>query len=946
MMDSLRRLFNLREGEGLKASLMFTYGLLIISVVMMLKSVRLSLFVTQSGAAKLPYVYVLVACVAALVAWFYAKHAKRFKLNFLISATFGFAILFLLAFWFSLNLGLQSAWLPYVLYVWVAIFSVLSGNQFWLLTNDIYDAREAKRLFGFIGAGAISGGILGGLLVNFLATRVGTTNLIFFCILFILLCQIIVSSLWKKSAHYLIRKKRRPGVEKSQAASSDNPLKLLASSKHLSYYAGIITLGVIVGNLADYQFGVIAERSFLEVDRLTAFFGLMSFLLSIISLGIQLFVTSRVLKSLGVVATLFFLPAGLLIGAVAVLFAPVLGSAILIRISDGSFKHSTNRSGLELLALPIPPDIKTRARAFIDIFLKNFARGLAGFGLIALTVGLKFSLPLISVVMIVFIGLWIFLIFKTKREYINAFRQAIEKRTIDLDEQALNLEDAAVFENFLKTLEGKNERKILYVLNLLEDVENKELIPHLQRLIEHPSPEIRALVLRMSQKFPELDLSQKAQDLIGDQNQKLQSEAVCYLYKTREDRISFLKSYLQHEDCRVRVAAIICAAGEWRESKDFREEIDMRWHLTAMLEGVENTVGGVEEQRFIKINTANAIGKAQDAELSQYLLRLVEDNSTEVMQAAIANIGSAPSTEFLPVLINHLNTKHIRKTVRDSLAEYGEEIIDTLAVYLRDAQEDRGRRIAILKVLALIGSQKSVHLLWQTMETGDRFYRYESIRALNKLRARFPTLRFDPHTIRQHIDNEIDLYKTILRSWLQQKQVLSQNTSKSPEAERDRQRHKAQALLASALEEKLENCLERIFRLLGLKYPPRDMLNTYLGLTSDKTTLRANAIEFLDNLLETSLKKTLIPIVESLRPDVLKRTSRLLKTRTPSEEESVELILAGDDHWLKACTIYLLALDHNRHFETTVRSLQETGIPLVRETAILYLKRLEEQDQH
>jgi hypothetical protein len=56
--------------------------------------------------------------------------------------------------------------------------------------------------------------------------------------------------------------------------------------------------------------------------------------------------------------------------------------------------------------------------------------------------------------------------------------------------------------------------------------------------------------------------------------------------------------------------------------------------------------------------------------------------------------------------------------------------------------------------------------------------------------------------------------------------------------------------------------------------------------------------------------------------------------------------LAGDDHWLKACTIYLLALDHNRHFETTVRSLQETGIPLVRETAILYLKRLEEQDQH
>lgn len=945
MTESLRRLFNIREGEGLKASLMFAYGLLIISVVMMLKSVRLSLFVTQSGAAKLPYVYILVALVAALVARSYSKHSIKFKLNILIYTTIGFSIVFLLAFWFALSMGLRSIWLPYVLYIWVAIFSVLTGNQFWLLANDIYDAREAKRLFGFIGAGAISGGILGGLLVNFLATRVGTINLIFFCILFLLFCLIIVIWVWKKSAHFLFRKKRRTGVEKSPASSTDNPLKLLTSSKHITYFAAIITLGVIVGNLADYQFGMIAEQSIADVDRLTAFFGLMSFLLSFLSLGIQLFITSRVLKSLGVIATLFFLPAGLLLGAVAILFSPTLWSAILIRISDGSFKHSTNRSGLELLALPIPPDIKTRARAIIDVFLKNFARGLAGLALIGLTAGLHFSLPLISLIVIVLIGVWFFLIIKAKREYVNAFRRAIEKRTIDLDEQALNLEDAAVFESFLKILEGKSERKILYVLNLLEDVENKGLIPHLENLISHPSPEIRVQVLRMSRKYPELVLTQQAQDLVRDRNLKLQSEAVCYLYNTSEDKIATLKTYLQHEDHRVKVAAMTCAASEWRESRDIREEIDMRQHLSAMLEGAENASEDEEEQRFIKINTANAIGRTQDSELSRYLHSLVEDNSIEVMRAAIANIGSAPSAEFLPVLINHLNTKHIRKTVRESLAEFGEDVIDTLAVTLQDAQEERGRRIAVLKVLALIGSQKSVHLLWETMATGDRHYRYESIRALNKLRARFPTLRFDPHTIRKHIDYELGLYETMLRSWLQQTQGLNQGPNGSRREESIPMRRKAQLLLAGALEEKLENCLERIFRLLGLKYPPRDMLNAYLGLTSDKAALRANAIEFLDNLLDTSLKKTLIPIVECLRPDILRKTSRLLEAGIPSEEESVELLLSGDDHWLKACTIYLLALDHNRLFESVILPLRESGVPLVRETAILYAQRLKQQNE-
>ena len=775
MMNILRRLFNLHEGEGLKASLMFIYGLLLISVVMMLKSVRLSLFVTESGASKLPFVYVLVALASAFVAWFYSKHSKRFKLNQIIYATFGFSILFLFVFWFLLRIEYQAGWIPYVLYIWVAMFSVLTGNQFWLLANDIYDAREAKRLFGFIGAGAISGGILGGLLVNFLAIRVGTANLIFFCIGFLLLCLLIVYWIWEKSTHSLVKKKPRSGIRVIQTSSSDNPLKLLTSSKHLVYLSCIISLGVIVGNMADYQFGVIAERTFTDADRLTAFFGLMSFLLSILSLGIQLFLTSRVLKSLGVIATLFFLPAGLFIGAVAIFINPALWSAILIRISDGSFKHSTNRSGLELLALPIPPDIKTRARAIIDVFLKNFARGIAGIGLIGLTMGLKLSLPILSLIMIVLIVLWVSLIIKARREYVAAFRQAIEKRTINLDEQALNLEDAAVFESFLQTLEGNNERQILYVLHLLEDVENKDLIPHLKRLISHPSPEIRTLVLRMGQKYQELDLKADAQDLLEDQDLKLQCEAVCYLYNKSEDKISTLKHYLEDENSRIKIAALICAASEWRENKDIRQEIDMRQHLSNMLESAEHRIVDEDQKSFIKIQTAHAIGKTQDPDLTKYLYTLVEDNSTEVMKAAISNIGQAPTPEFLPVLINHLNTKHIRKTVRESLAEYGEDVIENMEEYLQEEFEDRRKQVAILKVLSLIGSQKSVNLLWKVMKNEDRHTRFEAIRALSKLRIRFPSLRFDQQIIRTHIDNEIELYKKILRSWLQQRQYLNRD---------------------------------------------------------------------------------------------------------------------------------------------------------------------------
>ena len=65
--------------------------------------------------------------------------------------------------------------------------------------------------------------------------------------------------------------------------------------------------------------------------------------------------------------SLLILPSGIFVGAIAILFSPHLWSAILIRIADGSLKQSINKSGIELLALPIPTHIKNQAKTFIDV---------------------------------------------------------------------------------------------------------------------------------------------------------------------------------------------------------------------------------------------------------------------------------------------------------------------------------------------------------------------------------------------------------------------------------------------------------------------------------------------------------------------------------------------------------------------------------------------------
>jgi ATP/ADP translocase len=38
---------------------------------------------------------------------------------------------------------------------------ILSSAMFWTLANDVYDPRQARRIFGFIGGGASLGGAMG-----------------------------------------------------------------------------------------------------------------------------------------------------------------------------------------------------------------------------------------------------------------------------------------------------------------------------------------------------------------------------------------------------------------------------------------------------------------------------------------------------------------------------------------------------------------------------------------------------------------------------------------------------------------------------------------------------------------------------------------------------------------------------------------------------------------
>ena len=173
-MHRLRRFFDIRPGEGLPVLLTFLYIAVVVASFLLAKPIRNGLFLRQYGAYALVYVYAAVPLVAvALRAGSTrgcrgaVRPAAGHRRDAALLQPQRPAVLV------RVPVPCRSALLPAVFYVWVNCFGVIAPVQAWSFANSLFDTRQAKRLFGLIGAGASLGAIAGGLLARLLVGPVG-----------------------------------------------------------------------------------------------------------------------------------------------------------------------------------------------------------------------------------------------------------------------------------------------------------------------------------------------------------------------------------------------------------------------------------------------------------------------------------------------------------------------------------------------------------------------------------------------------------------------------------------------------------------------------------------------------------------------------------------------------------------------------------------------------
>lgn len=910
MASFLATALRVRPGEGRQVGLMFFYLMSIVSAFIIGRTVRDTLFLHRVSIDRLPFMYMIVAVAVSIAAYGYSHIADKYRRDRLIEAFLtGFAAL-LGAIWAVMALGIAGSWIYPVLYVAVEIVGALSIMQFWTFANDIFSAREAKRLFGVIGAGGVLSNIVCGFTVGSVAPLIGAQNLVLVCAVLYFVGIFLVRRIGVRARADLERAVHRPKKSKLSVRSESGRV---FHSKHLKIIAAIVAVTFLTVSVVDFQFKVIAKQTYSGEGELAAFFGYFYGFTGIIASFVQFFVTGRLLEKSGIVVALCILPATILTGAFALLmpFVAAIAAAAIAKGAEVVFRYTVNDATMNLLYVPVPSQQRGRAKAFIDGILKPFAIGASGLvmfalGRIATPDRLAHDLAWFDILMLV---MWIGLVVGIRKEYVKSLIDTLRSRRLDLDTPWSPRIDDGTRKALRSRLRSRDEAQILHALELLPSLD-VDFGDDLEALLDHDSREVRIRALDLLGASGRLERVHAVERLMKDGEPAIRAAAIsAFCAIGRERAIRAASPFLSDPDAGVRAAAVTALI----------KHGGLDGILTAA-ESLKHFIASADPSE--RLQAARVLGEIRVQSFFQPVLELLQDEDRHVRLAAVEAAGEMKSRELVPTLVYKLADPTCSQAAVRALVAYGGGIERTLFKVLANRKEDIAVRRAVPRVLGRIGGPEALQRLLQSLETPDHQFRMNVAWAAARVREKHLGTPLPEALVDQAFEREVrGAYQALAT-------LLDLNLPDDH-------------LLAEALMLRYRRHLSVAFRLLEIRYPPRTIQLVYSNLDSDTKSVRANALEVVDNVLSREESKILLPLLEDhTHQEKVGAGVEMFELVRKAHEAWLDDLVEGPEPWLTTCTIHHIGQERLHHLCDRITPQLGSSDAIVRETALVTLDRL------
>ena len=327
----------------------------------------------------------------------YARLAAKWTRHDLIIRVGGAFAVLLVAFWMSqpgMLFGNQPLF-GIMFYLFVGIFSVTLVAQFWAFCADVYGSERGARLFPIIAIGAALGSTLGSWIGKKLVNlpTVEAFDLILFALVPLGLGLLLASWTDRRGTYGNPSTWTTKRWEQPAAPADLGPFRLIMRHNYLKATAVmILVFSWVVTSGDNILFGIVQESlaedlAPLYLDPLafdlalkeatTAFYGDMYFWINLITLLLQAFVVSRILRFGGMQALLYATPFISLAAYASMVFVPILGLIKVLKVAENSSTLSIHNTARQMLWLPTSKEMLYQAKPTIDTLFVRLGDGLA-----------------------------------------------------------------------------------------------------------------------------------------------------------------------------------------------------------------------------------------------------------------------------------------------------------------------------------------------------------------------------------------------------------------------------------------------------------------------------------------------------------------------------------------------------------------------------------------
>ena len=508
----MARWFDVR---GTERSAMLTATALVLLLVAghtVLETARDTLLLTHLGPRWLNYSSIASALLAFPLAGAVARFTRRVGTRRTLLSVLALTVLVTAA-----GAVLRAS---HALIVALSVFAPLAGAllvaQFWVLAGHSFSVSQSRRLFGLLAAGGVLGAVIGaGLTV--LALRIAPPHLLLALASVLFGIAALVSC----------------GVRAPVSSPVPIPLaKMLSATQVVQKHALLLRLAwltavsTIVFVVLDYLFKASAAQT-LTPRQLGPFFARFYLVTNALSLFVQVALTPRLLRQLGVIGAIAVTPFLLMLGGAGVALTGSMVVVALTKVMDGTLRYSLHRVSTELLALPLPPEARAEGKVSVDTIVPRLAQALGAGALLLLAASSTTSPRVLGAALAALAAVWLVSAITTRSRYLDAFRRSLEDGfEQDAGMAPLDLDAAAVL---VEGLASRDDGQVLAAMDLLTHHGQDRLVSAL--ILHHESDAVLLRALRSFGASTRSDWISLAEGLVATASEPVRVAALSALVR-------------------------------------------------------------------------------------------------------------------------------------------------------------------------------------------------------------------------------------------------------------------------------------------------------------------------------------------------------------------------------------------------------------------------------